>query len=133
GILGLIVFVVGFTIAGWLRPGYSAMREAVSDLGVGPRAWIQNTNLLLFSGLLLVFALGFARLMPAVIGRRQARIGAGLIAAPGIGIAASGIFPATPPTEGLHFLLVSSSLLAPPSRPPSTWVVSCGACWVGRD
>lgn len=31
GILGPIVFVATFTVAGWLRPGYSALGEAVSE------------------------------------------------------------------------------------------------------
>ena len=105
GILGPIVFVTIFTVAGWLRPGYSAMEEAVSDLGVGPQAWIQNTNFFLFGALLLLFAIGFARIMQNLIGSRPAVIGAVLIAATGTGIVAAGIFPAEPPTEWLHFLL----------------------------
>lgn len=105
GVLGPIIFVMVFTIAGWLRPGYSAGEEAVSDLGVGPQAWIQNANFVLFGLLLLAYAVGFARIMDDVLGRRRSRIGALLIALTGIGITASAVFPAAPPTEGLHFLL----------------------------
>lgn len=90
---------------GWLRPGYSAKADAVSDLGVGEGAWLQTANFLLFGLLLLAFAAGFRRAMSSLIGPREATVAASLIAATGLGVAASGVFPAAPPTEGLHLLL----------------------------
>jgi hypothetical protein len=44
GVVGPILFIALFTLAGLLRPGYSAIRDAISDLGIGPNAWIQNAN-----------------------------------------------------------------------------------------
>jgi len=41
GVLGPFLFVLLFTAAGLLRPGYSAVRQPVSDLGVGPNAWLR--------------------------------------------------------------------------------------------
>lgn len=41
-----------------LRPGYSVVRQAVSDLGLGPNAWLQTTNFLVFGLLIIVFAIG---------------------------------------------------------------------------
>ena len=71
GLIGPILFVTIFTIAGFLRPGYSAIRDAISDLGVGDDAWIQNANFLLFGALLVTFAIGFFRAMRHVIGHRS--------------------------------------------------------------
>lgn len=36
GVVGPPLFILVFTLAGWLRPGYSALRQEVSALGVGP-------------------------------------------------------------------------------------------------
>jgi hypothetical membrane protein len=105
GIVGPILFIAVFTVAGWLRPRYSATAEAVSDLGVGEAAWIQNANFFVFGALLLAFATGFRRAMSGVVGRRASTVAAVMIATTGIGLAAGGAFPAAPPTEGLHFLV----------------------------
>ncbi|MBB5867781.1 putative membrane protein [Allocatelliglobosispora scoriae] len=104
GIVGPVLFVLTFTVAGWLRPGYSALASAVSDLGVGSTAWIQNANFLLFGILLIAFAAGFRRVASELIGG-HATGGAILIATTGIGMLGAVLFPAKPPTEILHFLL----------------------------
>lgn len=57
GIAGPLFFILVFTVAGWLTPGYSAMRDVVSFLELGPTGWIQRLNFLL-TGLMLIF---FAR------------------------------------------------------------------------
>ena len=104
GVVGPVLFVVTFTVAGWLRPGYSAMASAVSDLGVGNLARIQNANFLLFGALLIAFAVGFRRVMSELIGGHSTW-GAIMIATTGIGMLGAVLFPAAPPTEMLHFLL----------------------------
>ena len=53
GVLGPLIFVVAFSVAGSLRPGYSAIHQAVSDLGVGPRAWLLNISLVVMGVLLI--------------------------------------------------------------------------------
>lgn len=104
GVVGPILFVITFTVAGWLRPGYSAMASAISDLGVGPMAWIQNANFVLFGILLMTFAVGIRRAMSTII-RRSATWGAIMIATAGVGMVGAALFPAAPPTDALHFLL----------------------------
>jgi hypothetical membrane protein len=42
GVLGPVVYLVTFTVAGFLRPGYSPIHQAVSDLGVGSNPWLLN-------------------------------------------------------------------------------------------
>jgi hypothetical membrane protein len=104
GVVGPPLFVLVFSVAGILRAGYSPARQAVSDLGVGADAWIQNANFLVFGTLVLAFAVAFYRAMRQVMGPAPARVSAILIGLTGVGILASGIFTAAPATEGLHFL-----------------------------
>lgn len=105
GAVGPVLFVIVFTVAGLLRPGYSATAEAVSDLGVGPQAWLQNANFVAFGLSLLGLAVAFRRAMHHVIDRRAATIAGLLIGATGTGVIASAVFTAAPNTEGLHLLL----------------------------
>jgi hypothetical membrane protein len=55
GILGPILFVLIFTVEGWLRPGYEPLKMYVSELSLGPRGWIQIVNFVLFGLMLLIF------------------------------------------------------------------------------
>jgi hypothetical membrane protein len=57
GIIAPIIFVGLFTLEGWLRPGYSAVSQYVSELSLGPRGWIQIANFVVTGGLLFIFAL----------------------------------------------------------------------------
>lgn len=52
------LFIAVFFIEGALRPGYSAMRQAVSALSVGTRGWIQQGNFIVVGLLLLAYAFG---------------------------------------------------------------------------
>ena len=45
GVVSPILCVLVFTLAGFLRPGYSPIHHVISDLGVGPDGWILNTDL----------------------------------------------------------------------------------------
>jgi hypothetical protein len=60
GMLGPGLFVVIFTLEGWLRPGYEPLKMYVSELSLGARGWIQIVNFVLFGLLLLVFTRGVA-------------------------------------------------------------------------
>lgn len=60
GILAPVLFVLVFTIEGFLRPGYSTMKDFISALSLGPRGWIQIANFIIFGILLLVFTPGVA-------------------------------------------------------------------------
>lgn len=56
GITAPVLFVGIFLLEGWLRPGYDAMSQYVSELSLGPRGWIQIANFLITGLLLLLFA-----------------------------------------------------------------------------
>lgn len=60
GIVGPILFVVVFTLEGWLRPEYDTATMYVSELAFGPRGWIQTVNFIVFGLLLLVFTRSMA-------------------------------------------------------------------------
>src|SRR2546423_12788170 len=71
GVIGSLLFVFGFTIDGFLRPGYSPIHQVVSDLGIGENAWILNTDLVVFGLLFMLFAIGFYQAMLKSIGGRE--------------------------------------------------------------
>ncbi|GAA3259751.1 DUF998 domain-containing protein [Dactylosporangium siamense] len=104
GLAGPILFLVIATLAGWLRPGYSARTDAISDLGVGENAWLQNANFLLFGILLVGYAVGFRRAMAPLVGVRTASWGAVVIGAGAVGTVGAVVFPAAPATGLFHFL-----------------------------
>lgn len=105
GVVGPILFVVVFTLAGFLRPGYSPVRQAVSDLGIGRNAWLQNTNFFVFGVLLLAFAIGFFLGMRQVIRRGWLVTCLILLILSSVGIINSGIFTEVPATVTLHWML----------------------------
>jgi hypothetical membrane protein len=102
GLLGPIVFIVTFTIAGALRPGYSPIDQAVSDLGVGDRAWVLNASLVFLGLSLAGFAISFYRFVRRLAGRPLRLVTAALLMAVGVGFAVAGIFPET---NSLHWLV----------------------------
>jgi hypothetical membrane protein len=104
GLVGPIVFTLTYTVAGLLRPGYSPVDQAISDLGVGPNAWVVNGSLILVGALLVGFAVGFYRTVrsPASTALRVAS--AVLLASVGLGYAVAGIFDERNP---LHWQLGS--------------------------
>jgi hypothetical membrane protein len=99
GVVGPVLFVAVFTIAGLLRPGYSAIREVVSDLGRGPNAWIQNANFVIFGFMLIVFSISFYQSMSSVIGKRWLWISLLLFILSGIGFVAAAFFPVPSPSD----------------------------------
>lgn len=60
GMIGSILFVSVFTVAGWLSPGYSPARMFVSELSLGPQGWVQILNFVLTGTLILIFGRGLA-------------------------------------------------------------------------
>ena len=119
GILGPIFFVLGFTIAGWLDPGYSPLRQSVSALGAeGPYPWIQNSTFVLFGLLLMVFAVGFFHQMREVLGPEGVVVSTVFLMLTGAGLVNDGFFTEGPVTtlhgllHGLGFLVIFGSLVA---------------------
>jgi hypothetical membrane protein len=93
GSLGLLcpAFVAVFVIAGASRPGYSAVRDEVSDLAWGSAGWLQTTSFVVFGVLLVLFALGLAG---GFVQDRAALRGGVALALSGAGLVALAIFPA---------------------------------------
>jgi hypothetical membrane protein len=102
GLVGPIVFIVTFTVAGALRPGYSPIDQPVSDLGVGDRAWVLNASVVFLGMSLAGLAISFYRFVRRLADRPLRLVTATLLLAVGVGFAAAGIFPETDP---LHWLV----------------------------
>ena len=92
GIVGPLFFVLVFTIDGFLTPGYSAMRDVVSFLELGPTGWIQRLNFMLTGLLFILFALGFFRWMRPKSGSGWLAVTTVLIACSGVGLLMAGPF-----------------------------------------
>jgi hypothetical membrane protein len=105
GVVGPILYVVVFTLAGFLRPGYSPVRQSISTLGVGANAWLLNTDAVVFGALLLAFAIGFFLLMQQVIKKGRLRTCLVLLILSSVGAINTGLFPAASATVVLHWTL----------------------------
>jgi len=92
GIVGPIFFVLVFTIDGALTPGYSAMRDVVSFLELGPTGWIQSLNFLLTGLFFILFALGFFQWMRARSASVWLYVTTILIALSGVGLIMASLF-----------------------------------------
>ena len=60
GMIGSVLFVVVFTVDGWLRPGYDSLGMYISELSLGAGGWIQRANFAVLGILFLLFARGVA-------------------------------------------------------------------------
>jgi len=101
-VVGPVLFVVMFTVAGFLRPGYSPIEQAISDLGIGPMSWLLNVPLVLLGFLLVVMAIGFSQAMRPVMSQGWRWACGILLASTGLGYATAGIFPETNP---IHWMV----------------------------
>lgn len=102
GVAGPVLLVLAFSVAGLLRPGYSPVRQAISDLGVGANAWILNAALLANGVLLLAFVVGFVRTLPPAAGAWSRGLCAGLLLLSPLGFAVAGVFTEAPATLAVH-------------------------------
>ena len=99
GVIGSLLFVFGFTIDGFLRPGYSPIHQVVSDLGIGENAWILNTDLVVFGLLFMLFAIGFYQAMLKSIGGRKLIASTLLLLLTGAGAVNDGFFAEYNPAD----------------------------------
>lgn len=104
GVLGPPLFIAVFTLSGWMRPGYSPLRQEVSALGVGAASWLQNSNFIGFGLLLVLFAVAFADGMRGALSRRWRLAMLILLLLSGTGMMLSGLFPMTPGTAVVHWV-----------------------------
>jgi hypothetical membrane protein len=92
GIVGPVLFVLVFTVDGALTPGYSAMRDVISFLELGPAGWIQRLNFILTGLLIILFALGFFQWMRPRSVPGWLSVTTILIALSGVGLIMAGPF-----------------------------------------
>lgn len=92
GVYGPVIFILLFTIDGLLRPGYSAIYQAISDLGSGPAAWIFNGDLVLFGLFLFLFAYGFRSVIRTIMSGILLEIACVLLFLPGLGAINDALF-----------------------------------------
>ena len=105
GMLGPILFVAAFIVGGVLRPGYSPIHQAISDLGVGPNPWLLNVPLVLLGVFLSAFAMSFFRSLRPTLSQTWRWVCAVLLACTGLGFADAGIFTEAPATVALHWMV----------------------------
>lgn len=108
GIVSPIVCVLVFTLAGFLRPGYSPINHVISDLGVGPGGWILNADLIISGLLFIIFSIGFYQWMRPVISRGWLLVSTILLMLSGAGVVNEGIFHQPnqgDPAAHLHMVL----------------------------
>jgi len=64
GMIGPVLFTLSFTVNGFLRPGYSPVRNYVSELSIGPQGWIQMVSFMFLGITVMLFALGLKEAFP---------------------------------------------------------------------
>ena len=103
GIAGPIFFTVVVLILGSLRPGYSHLTQAISELGEtgAPNAIFQQVNFLMIGALVLAFSLGLHRGIGQGKGSKVGPVLLGIFALlSGVG---NSIFPCDPGCEFVTF------------------------------
>jgi hypothetical membrane protein len=90
GMIGPVIFVVSFLVAGALRPGYSPLRQAISALGTGPNGWIEIASAETASVLITVFAIGLGVLLWPSLSTVWRWTCASLLSLPGVGLIIAG-------------------------------------------
>ena len=112
GILGPIAFVTVFLVLGQITPGYSAITDVISNLELGQIGWVQQLNFLQMGTLIIVFAIGFRRVM-AGVAQRRLRLATALLILSGLGMVDAAFFTPAYPVEHVlgGFLLFMIPLL----------------------
>jgi hypothetical membrane protein len=92
GVIEPILFVLIFSLDGILKPGYSAMDQPISYLGVGSNGWIQSANFIILGLSVILFAFGFFRRMEPLITRLPLLASTILLLLVGLAFVNDGIF-----------------------------------------
>jgi len=112
GAVGSIAFVLTWTIAGLLRPGYSAIHQPISDLGVGPYGWLMNTAAFIEGLLKVGFAVGFAVVTRPLIRRSWWTAALVFLLLSGLAMLVTATFTDAPSTVALHSAAAQIALLS---------------------
>jgi hypothetical membrane protein len=95
GIVGPVQFTLVYLVEGATRPGYNAVEDAVSSLGLTAAGWVDSASVAV-GGVLLI---GFGLAVLGALTSRGWRWGPLLLVLAGFGMAVAGIFP-TDPSQG---------------------------------
>jgi hypothetical membrane protein len=112
GVINPILFVAAYTVAGALRPGYSPVHQAISDLGVGRYGPVLDTIAVGHGLLLILFAVGFAILMQPVIGPAWRWSATALLLLRGLAGLTTATFTEAPATVAVHSAATIVALLS---------------------
>ena len=108
GVAGPALLVLGDVVAASSRPGYNALAQPISDLGVGLRPWLLNVPLIACGLSVVVFALTWRRFWSQAL---RSRLASGFFALFGVCFALAGVLPLSEPGDPhplrgvLHFVL----------------------------
>ena len=92
-VAGTTLFVISFTLHGFLRADYSPVRNYVSELAIGATGWVQIVSFLILGACMIVFAFGIGQEFPSGRASRAAPILFGIM---GISYILSGLFVTDP-------------------------------------
>ncbi len=112
GVVNPIAFVLVYTLAGMLRPGYSPIHQAISDLGVGPNGPLLDAIAVVHALLLIAFAVGFVLSTRPVPTNGWLLLGAAFLVLRGLGGVTVGIFTEAPSTVAIHSAAALASLVS---------------------
>jgi hypothetical membrane protein len=91
-IAGIAIYIVLDIVAQLLPPHYSALRQAESDLGVGPYGWVMDVNFVVRGILSFAFVFGLYLAWPKTA--KLPRISLALVGAWGVGAFVLAVSPA---------------------------------------
>jgi hypothetical membrane protein len=91
-IVGPALFVLAWLALGFVRPGYSIVRQSVSALGIGQDSALMNTAIVIGALLLFVGVVGVVRSMRADVGVAERRLCTIMLVLPAVGMLWVGIF-----------------------------------------
>jgi hypothetical membrane protein len=112
GVINPIAFVTAYTIAGALRPGYSPVHQAISDLGVGRYGRLLDIIAVGHGMLLILFAVGFAVITQPVIGPVSRWLATALLILRGLAQITTATFTEAPATVAIHSAATIVALLS---------------------
>ena len=112
GVVNPVAFVAAYTVAGALRPGYSPVHQAISDLGVGSHGQVMDGIAAIHALLLIGFAVGFAVLTRPLLSPGWRRLATALLVLRGLAGVTTASFTEAPATVAVHSLATIVALLS---------------------
>ena len=97
GIMIPFLFVLIFSLAGFLKPTYLA--QPISYLELGANGWLQRTNFIILGLFLILFTVGLSQRMNSLIKRMPLRVSTGLLLLVGLAFVNDGVFTPAAPGE----------------------------------